>query len=141
MKRRIIWTIAIGIALVGTFFAGAYCERVAYDHFFMHNAYLHAALDTEQNVRVLTYLREGQNDNALKMLEVFLDSSLTTFVGYDKAPASERDNSVFQAIRAAREYRAKSIRGAARPPMVIRLFKIFSHLGNRMLAKISPNNR
>jgi hypothetical protein len=107
MKRRIILIVAVAIALVGSFYAGAYRERVAYDHFFMRSAYLHAANNAEQDVRVLTYLREGRTEDALSTLETLLDSSLTTFVRYDKAPASERGDFVLHAIQIAREYREK----------------------------------
>ncbi len=107
MKFKIVFTVALAIALVGGFYAGAYRERVAYDHFFMRSIYLRAALDTDRHVRVLTYLREGRTADALSTLETTLDSSLATFVTYDRAPPSERDDFVLRAIRNARGYRAE----------------------------------
>ncbi|HKI69231.1 MAG TPA: hypothetical protein VKA67_06560, partial [Verrucomicrobiae bacterium] len=38
-------------------------------------------------------------------LETLLDSSLATFVRYEKAPQSERDESVLHTIRGVRDYR------------------------------------
>jgi hypothetical protein len=105
MKFKLVFVALLLLALVGSFFAGAYRERIAYDHLFMRRAYRHAALDTDQRIRVLTYLREGRTPDALSTLETLLDSSLTTFAGYERAPASERDDSVLRAIRDARTYR------------------------------------
>ena len=113
MKTRVIVGVALAVAFaigyigyIG-YYGGAYRERVAYDHFFMNSAYLQAALDTDNNVRVLTYLGSGQTNDAFNLLETLLDGSLTTFVRYDTAPPNERNDSVLHAIRDARNYREK----------------------------------
>jgi len=105
MKLKVIFVLSLMVVFVLGYYAGAYRERVAYDHFFMYSAYQHGALDTDHYVRVLTYLRGGQTNDAFNTLETLLDSSLITFVGYDTAPLSERDNFVLHAIRDARVYR------------------------------------
>jgi hypothetical protein len=107
MKSKVILAGSLVLALGAGFLAGAYRERQAYDYFFMRSVYRQGALETEHLVRVLTYLREGRQSDALSTLETLLDSSLTIFVRYDEATPSERDDSVLRAIRSARDYRQR----------------------------------
>jgi hypothetical protein len=79
MKLKIIFLVLLHLALVGSFFAGACRERMAYDHLFTPNAYGDVTLETDPRVRVLTHLREGRTPDAL--------STRPRSLAYAKAPS------------------------------------------------------
>ena len=105
MKWKVIFVVSLTVAFIAGYYAGAYRERVAYDHFFMGSVYLHAAGDTQSYVGLLRFLREGRTNEAMSRLDTLLDSSLATLSDYDKAPPSEQDKFVIPAVRSAQDYR------------------------------------
>ena len=107
MKSKLLITVALVATLFVGFFIGRFQAGRSWDQFFLHYVYQRDSLETMHHARVLTYLRDGRETNALTILETLLDSSLITFIGYDIDPKAQREASVLRAIEAARDYRTK----------------------------------
>jgi hypothetical protein len=106
MKTLFIFVLVAGLSagfFIGRYQTGRAWRRYA-EHHFIH---LKAANDTDGYVRVLTYLKEGKQTNALDVLEILLNSSLSSLDSYEGIPPEGRDEFALRAIEVAREYRAR----------------------------------
>jgi hypothetical protein len=106
MKSKVLVLVVAVVALVGGFFLGRWHTATSWSRFFEHYVYQRDANDIYRFVRPLTYFRDGKQGDALMVLETHLDSSLITFITYDRVPPAQREESV-RAIAVAREYRSQ----------------------------------
>src|SRR5260221_7667825 len=107
MKSRFLVMFCVLTALLSGYFVGRFQSGTAWDQLFTRYVYQRGSTEARQHVRILTYLRDGRQKEALLTLETLLDGSLITFVAYDRVPQKEREDFVFRAVLAAREYRTK----------------------------------
>ena len=105
MKTKILVCIGLAITFVGGYFLGYHQASQTWDKytekFFI---YMPASNHASQDVRLLTELHEGHQEDAMRLMETLLDGELIVFMGYDKNP---REDFVVHAIQRARDYRAK----------------------------------
>ncbi len=80
-----------------------------------------AAVDAEQAVRALTWLKEGKTTNGFDVLELKLNSSLLTL-----SHAKELTPAMHDAIRIAREYRTKYPWNGTPPELKSRIEQVLS---------------
>ncbi len=103
MKSKALFVLAVIIALIIGFFVGRFQGGRSVSKFVEHSIInLGAANETQQAVRILTYLKEGRSTNAFDLLEMKLDHSLLTI-----SHAEELTPEMREAIGVAREYRTK----------------------------------
>jgi hypothetical protein len=96
MKYKILTlAIALGAGIVG-YGLGRFQAGKAWNSFSEDLLYRREALEAQHSVRVLTYFRQGQETNALSILETFLDGQLGTLAGYEAVPLSERREEVLR---------------------------------------------
>ena len=107
MKSKVLLLVVAVVALVGGFFLGRWHTAASWNRFFEHYVYRRDSLDIQRFTRVLTYFRDGKQDDALMVLETHLDGSIITFVTYDRVPPAQREEFVPRAIAVAREYRSQ----------------------------------
>jgi hypothetical protein len=108
MKSKTIFLLAVIAALVAGFFLGRYQGGRSVSKFVEHDIINKgAAVDAQHQVRVLTYLKEGKETYAFRILEQSLDSSLLELAYCADLPPEQRDDFAVQAIRVAREYRMR----------------------------------
>jgi hypothetical protein len=120
------WTFLLLLTLVGGLAIGFLVGRSqggkAVSNDVQHSVVdMGAAADTQQAVRILTYLKQGRISNALDVLELKLDHSLLTLSHAQELTPEMRD-----AIRAAREYRTKYPWNGSAPALKSRIDQVLS---------------
>jgi len=108
MKSKALFVGAVVAALLAGFFLGRYQGGRSVSKFVEHSI-IHqgAAVDAQQQVRILTYLKEGMQTNAFDVLELRLNHSLLELAYCVELPPEERDDFAVRAVRVARDYRTK----------------------------------
>ena len=107
MKTKII----IGISVVTAFFVGFVAGGAKSTNSWVqwHNQNVYRGYATEAFIYsvALTHLRDGHEQEGVKMLENQLDCSLFAIGNDYKVLVKQPDDSIFQSIKVARDYRAK----------------------------------
>jgi hypothetical protein len=103
MKSKVLVVLALIVGLTIGFFVGRFQGGQAVSSF-VESSIINAgaAVDAQQAVRALTWLKEGKTTNGFDVLELRLDHSLLTLSHAKELTPDMRD-----AIRIAREYRTK----------------------------------
>lgn len=107
MKSKLILIVAVVAALVVGFFAGRYQAGRACNSSFEWFIDANASNQAHFWIRSLTYLRDGQQDEAAEFMEGRLDGSLLTFLTYEQLRFEQRNEAGLRAIQTARDYRSK----------------------------------
>jgi hypothetical protein len=107
MKSRLLFVLAVVAALVTGFILGHFQVSRSLTRYMEHTyAYLPASTHIFETVKALTALHAGRQSDGLQTLELSLSESLLMFDNFDSVPQDQRDGSLLQSIRIARDYRA-----------------------------------
>jgi hypothetical protein len=105
MKTKILVSLAMAVMFIGGYLLGCHQASQMWDKYTeKYFIYMPASTHAMEDVRLLTELREGHQEDAMGLMEIMLNGELITFMGYDKIP---KEDFVVHAIQRARDYRTK----------------------------------
>jgi hypothetical protein len=136
MKSKVLIPLVAGVALVGGFLLGRWQASNSWGRFFDSYIQQRESVDVSQHVRALTCLRQGRQDDALMLLETYLDGSLVTFSTFDKA-----DESVSRAVAVAREYRQRYPWKSSRASIDQVVQEVFENIGPKPSVAVREDGR
>jgi hypothetical protein len=107
VKTKIIFTISIAAAFLVGFVTGGVRSTSSWVRWNNQNVYRGYASDAFIYSVALTHLRNGHEKEGINVLENSLECSLCALGNDYKALAKQPDDSIFQDIKTARDYRTK----------------------------------
>ena len=112
MKSKLIILAVVLIAAAGGYWFGSYRTAQIWNHIVEGQLRSHGQTETkyraQKNLKLLNYLHEGKQSEAIKILERQLDVAvIRCAASWNSAPQNERDGSDIWIIRDTRDYRSR----------------------------------